>query len=139
MSGVEDGFRTGQRIALVSIALNACLAGSNIVVGLSAGSTSVFATGVEFAGDVLASTTVFVGMLIGGRPADENHPYGHGRIETVAAFVVGLVVTASGVGIGYRSLQEVGALHAPPRLAAPVALVVAIIVRAVISTVKLYI
>ena len=52
-------------------------------------STSVFATGVEFAGDVLASIVVLFGLIAATKPPDDDHPYGHGRIETLAAFVVG--------------------------------------------------
>ena len=47
-----------------------------VVVGLSAGSTSVVAAGLEFLGDVLASIFVFVGMLIAPKPADSAHPDG---------------------------------------------------------------
>ena len=75
----------GRRVALAGIAVSAVLATLSIVVGLWTNSTSVVATGVEFAGDVLASTVVLVGMLIAGKPADSNHPYGHGRVETLAA------------------------------------------------------
>jgi len=78
-------------IASAGIAVSILLACSNIIVGLLAHSTSVVATGVEFAGDVLASSIVLIGMRVAARPADENHPYGHGRFETLSAFVVGAV------------------------------------------------
>ncbi|MBI4465766.1 MAG: cation transporter, partial [Acidobacteria bacterium] len=47
-------------------------------------STSVVAVGVEFAGDVLASAVVLFGMMVASRPPDADHPYGHGRSETLA-------------------------------------------------------
>ena len=89
--------RTGRRVALAGIVASALLATLNIVVGITTGSTSVFATGIEFAGDVLASTVVLLGMIVAVKPADENHPYGHGRIETLAAFIVGIILVAGGV------------------------------------------
>jgi cation diffusion facilitator family transporter len=116
--------------------VGATLAVLNIVVGLAAHSTSVVATGVEFAGDVLASTIVFVGMVIAVKPADENHPYGHGRVETLAAFAVGLILVAAGIGICWNSLQNVGAHHPPPSGHAIVVLVIAIAARGVMSMAK---
>jgi cation diffusion facilitator family transporter len=128
--------RTGQRVALAGILASVCLAAMNIAVGLMTQSTSVFATGVEFAGDVLASTVVLFGLIAATRPPDDDHPYGHGRIETLAAFVVGLVLSIGGVGICWNSLQAVGAQHAPPAMTAIAALVGAIVVRGVMSVIK---
>lgn len=126
----------GRRVALAGIAASALLAAMNITVGLVAGSTSVFATGIEFAGDVLASTVVLFGMIAAAKPADDNHPYGHGRLETLAAFVVGLALSLGGTGICWNALQRVGERHAPPAPMALAALVVAIAVRTVMSTLK---
>ena len=93
-AAVDQAARTGRRVAIAGIAASALLATLNIVVGLMARSTSVVATGFEFAGDVLASTVVLIGMIVAVKPADENHPYGHGRIETLAAFLVGVTDSA---------------------------------------------
>ena len=99
-------------------------------------STSVVATGFEFAGDVLASAVVLFGLRLGARPADANHPYGHGRAESLSAFVVSVILLLGGVTISYQSLQEVGAQHRPPASVAFVALVAAIALRGVMSSVK---
>ena len=128
--------RTARRVAIAGIAASAVLAVLNIMVGVITQSTSVFATGVEFAGDVLASTIVLVGMIVAVRPADQNHPYGHGRIETLAAFVVGLILAMGGAGICWTSLQAVGAQHPPPSSAAIATLSAAIVIRGVMSGVK---
>ena len=128
--------RTARRVAIAGIAASSVLAVLNIMVGVITQSTSVFATGVEFAGDVLASTIVLVGMIVAVRPADQNHPYGHGRIETLAAFVVGLILAMGGAGICWTSLQAVGAQHPPPSSAAIATLSAAIVIRGVMSGVK---
>ncbi len=133
---VDDAARTGRRVALVGIAASALLATLNIVVGLVTRSTSVVATGIEFAGDVLASTVVLLGMIVAVKPADENHPYGHGRVETLAAFLVGVILVAGGVGISWNSLQAVGETHSAPSRAAVAVLMVAILLRGVMSVVK---
>ena len=106
--------RTGRHVALAGIAASALLAALNIVVGLLTHSTSVLAAGLEFAGDVLVSSIVVLGLVAAAKPADEEHPYGHGRLETLAAFVVGLVLAAGGSLIAWTSLQAVGEQHAPP-------------------------
>ena len=132
----DHAAQTGRRVALAGIAASALLATLNIIVGIITRSTSVLAIGVEFAGDVLASTVVLIGMILAVKPADDNHPYGHGRIETLAAFVVGVILVTGGVGICWNSLQEVGAPHPPPSPAAIAVLVVAIALRGVMSAIK---
>src|SRR2546422_3367103 len=122
MTVADQAYRTARRVALIGIGVSGILACSNIIVGLLVRSTSVVATGFEFAGDVLASSIVLIGIRAAARPADENHPYGHGRFETLAAFVVGVIVAAAGVTICYQSLQAIGAQHAPPGPSAVLAL-----------------
>jgi len=136
MTTVEQSYRTARRITLAGIGVSALLAFGNIAIGLSERSTSVAAAGFEFAGDVLASTLVFVGMGVAARPADDNHPYGHGRVETLTAFVVGTILILAGVAICYQSMQAVGVTHAPPGQAAAFPLVAAIALRGAMSVVK---
>jgi len=133
---VERDAQQGRRVALAGIVASSILATLNIVVGIITDSRSVVATGLEFAGDVLASTIVLLGMIVATKPADANHPYGHGRVETLAAFVVGMILAAGGAGICWHSLQAVGVVHAPPTFAAIGALSAAIVVRGVMSVVK---
>ena len=135
-TAVDRDLRTGRRVALAGIVASALLATLNIVVGMRTHSVSVVATGLEFAGDVLASTIVVLSMIVAVKPADKDHPYGHGRVETLAALVVGLILAAGGAAICWRSLQGVGELHVPPSAAAIVVLVVAIAVRGVLSAIK---
>ncbi|MGH9371695.1 MAG: cation diffusion facilitator family transporter, partial [Vicinamibacterales bacterium] len=132
----DESYRTARRVTLIGIVVSGLLACSNIVIGLLAQSTSVVATGLEFAGDVLASGIVFVGMRVAARPPDENHPYGHGRVETLAAFIVGVILAVAGLLICYRSLQAIGARHAAPGWSAFAALLAAIALRTIMSVVK---
>ena len=131
-----DDLKLGRQVARASIGVSCVLAASNIVIGLLAGSASVFAAGVEFAGDVIASTLVLIGMILAARPADEDHPYGHGRIEILAGLSVGVILAAGGAGICYRSLQGVYELRPPPGAYAKWPLICAILVRGVMSFVK---
>jgi cation diffusion facilitator family transporter len=135
ISPISDLVR-GRRVVAVGIVVSAGLAAMNIAVGLLTRSTAVVATGVEFAGDVLASAVVLAGLVMASRPPDANHPYGHGRLETLAGFAVGLLLAIGGAGICFRSLTAVSDSHPPPGVAALVALGIAIALRAVMSAIK---
>ncbi len=128
--------RLGRRVAGLSIAASCLLSVSNIWIGYAAGSTSVVATGLEFLGDVLASILVLVGMTLAAKPADAEHPYGHGRIEILSGLSVGLILAAGGVGICFRSLQKITEQHPPPDLYSIWPLLGAIAVRSGMSTLK---
>ena len=136
MSLQEERFRIGRRLAIASISASTVLASGNVAIGALAGSTSVFAAGLEFAGDVLASVVVYLGMSFASRPADENHPYGHGRLETLAGLAVGTILLLGGVGICFQSLGAVGESHGPPGAYAMWPLCGAIVIRSVMSTLK---
>ena len=136
MTAIDESYRTARRVTRTSIAVSGLLACSNIIIGVLGQSTSVVAMGFEFAGDVLASSIVLIGMGVAARPADENHPYGHGRFETLSGFVVGVILAAGGAMICYQSLQAVGAIHPPPGLSAAAALAVAAVLRSIMSVAK---
>src|SRR5229473_1196281 len=104
----------GQKVALGGMIVSSGLAVVKIITGLMAGSTSVVADGLESAGDVLASGLVFLGLTLAAKPADWNHPYGHGRAETLTGFMVGLLLVTAGIGISIHALLSVGGIHRPP-------------------------
>lgn len=132
----DDGLRLGRRVAGASIAASCVLAVSNVWIGYAAASTSVVAAGFEFAGDVIASAFVLAGMSLAAKPADANHPYGHGRIEILAGSSVGLILAAGGVGICLRSLQGIPQMHPPPAVYSMWSLLAAIVIRTGMSILK---
>ena len=73
---LDRDIRIGRRVALAGIVASALLATLNLIVGFITQSASVIATGAEFAGDVLASAVVLLGMIAAVKPADEQHPAG---------------------------------------------------------------
>ena len=104
----------GQRIALTGMAVSGALAAIKIVAGMLGHSTSVVADGVESAADVVASGFVLLGLTLAANPADSNHPYGHGRAETLTGFMLGLALVVAGGTISYRSLENVHGVGQPP-------------------------
>jgi len=110
------------------MAVSACLAAAKIAVGMRGHSTAVVSDGFESAGDVLASGLVLLGLVLAARPPDAEHPYGHGRVETLSALAVGMMLVISGSLISARALQSIGETDARPAAFAlwPVAASIAI-------------
>ncbi len=107
---------TGQRIAAVGMLVSGLLAVVKVFAGLVGHSTAVTADGLESAGDVFASGFVLLGLTLAAKPADENHPYGHGRAEILTGLVIGLVLTAGGALISFGSIQHIGQPRPAPHL-----------------------
>jgi cation diffusion facilitator family transporter len=131
-------YALGGRIAFLSVCTNALLSTLNIVIGLVARSTSVVATGAEFAADVFAAGLVYVGMLVAARPADQDHPYGHGRAEIVAGLIVGIMLTLTGGTIAFQSLRSYSLPHPPPAAYAIWPLIVTIFPKSALMGVKFH-
>lgn len=124
-------------IALASVATSAVLAAAKISIGWLAGSTAVVADGFESAGDVVASTVVVFGLAIAARPPDEQHPYGHGRLEMLTGLLVGFMLAAAGVGICVKSLLRMHEAHQPPAFFGVWPLVASVIAKGVLAGIKL--
>ncbi len=84
------------------------LAAMKIMAGLRGHSASVVADGFESAADVFASGLVLIGLILAARPADENHPYGHGRFETLTGLLLGFFLLAAGALIAWHGIAGVG-------------------------------
>src|SRR5258708_4344757 len=79
-----------------------------------ANSTAVVSDGIESAGDVLGSGLVLFGLILAAKPPDEEHPYGHGRLETLSALGVGVLLAAIGALICFRAIELAFAVpHSP--------------------------
>ena len=105
--------KTGQRVAIAGMVVSGSLAVIKIWAGLSGHSTAVVADGLESASDVFASGLVLLGLTLAARPADQNHPYGHGRVEILVGLLIGLVLTAGGALISFSSIERLGRPREP--------------------------
>ncbi|MBK9166203.1 MAG: cation transporter [Bryobacterales bacterium] len=127
---------SGRRLAAVGVLASGGLAAANLSAGWLTGSVSVTAAGVEFAGDVLASGIVWAGLAVASRPADANHPYGHGRYESLSGLLVGLLLAVAGLAVCVQSMRTLGALRPPPHSAGLAALAASIVVKTALSWAK---
>jgi cation diffusion facilitator family transporter len=105
--------QTGQRVALTGMLVSGALAVIKIAAGMSGHSTAVVADGLESAADVIASGFVLFGLTLAAKPADDNHPYGHGRAETLTGLLIGLVLMVGGALISWNAIRRVGQPHEP--------------------------
>ncbi|WP_299462441.1 cation diffusion facilitator family transporter [uncultured Microscilla sp.] len=105
----------------LSIAGNTLLAIVKWVTGYFGHSYALIADGIESTSDIFASLLVLFGLQYANRPADENHPYGHGRAEPLITFVVVLFLVGSAVVIAYSSIRNI---YTPHPLPSPYTLIV---------------
>jgi cation diffusion facilitator family transporter len=108
-------FEEGQRITWVSVGVNIVLTAMQLVVGVIAHSQSLIADAMHTLSDIVADAFVLFANRKGAEAADADHPYGHGRFETAASLVLGLLLAGTGAGILVSAagrLQDIGS--APP-------------------------
>lgn len=91
------------------------LAGLKTVAGLLGHSFALVADGIESISDVVSSTVVFFGLKFAIKPPDEDHPYGHGKAEPIAAVVVSLALIVAAMFIAVESIQLIRTPHALPK------------------------
>jgi cation diffusion facilitator family transporter len=103
-----------KRVAWIGIAVNIALAVLKLAAGISGESRAVLADGIESLLDVVTVIMVYAGSWFWMRPADEGHPFGHGRIETLAAAIIGISLVGAAVGIGWESIATLHEQHAEP-------------------------
>jgi cation diffusion facilitator family transporter len=99
---------TGQRVAATGMLVSGALAAIKITIGMAGNSTAVVADGLESAADVIASGFVLFGLTLAAKPADDNHPYGHGRVEILTGLLIGLVLMGGGALISWNAIRRVG-------------------------------
>lgn len=100
-------FDMADRIIIIGFWINACLMAMKLLAGYFGNSEAVFADGMESACDFAAMLSAMIALKIGRKPFDQEHPYGHGRAESIAAILVSLVIFATGVGILYKSIVTI--------------------------------
>ena len=128
--------QVSRRIAIASMLISAGLAAAKVIVGFQAHSTAVISDGFESAGDVFSSGLVLLGLVLAARPPDAEHPYGHGRVETLSGLGVGLMLVISGSLISARALQGVGEPQHVPASYALWPVVASILIKCGLSLTK---
>lgn len=113
--------------------INACLMIMKLLAGYFGNSEAVFADGLESACDFVAILCAMIALKIGRKPFDHEHPYGHGKAESIAAIFVSLVIVATGCGIFYTSIRTILERdYVEPQLIAVLAALATIIIKEIL-------
>lgn len=113
------------KATLTGMVVNAVLAIGKMAAGVFGNSNALIADGVESLADLLSSLVVWRGVTVAAEPPDEEHPYGHGKAEPLAAAVVATMLLVAALWIIIESIREVIRPHDTP---APYTLAVLVIV-----------
>lgn len=97
--------REAQRVTLVGTFANVMLAGLKATGGVLLGSQALIADAVDSTGDLISDIITLVAVRVSRRPIDDNHPYGHGRFESVASFIIGGLLMLAAVMIALGSIR----------------------------------
>ena len=129
---MQNATRTALRVSWITMAINLLLSAMKLAAGLLAHSGAMVSDAVHSASDVFSTVIVIIGMRAAGKESDREHPYGHERLECVAAIVLAGALLATGLMIGYQGIRSILAPEEDitvPGLAALIAAAVSIGVK----------
>jgi cation diffusion facilitator family transporter len=110
----EQMVERGLRSSLIGIGFNLVLAVFKCLAGFIGHSFALVADGIESLSDVISSTVVYLGLRLAIKPPDDEHPYGHGKAEPVAAVIVSLALIVAAIVIGTESIRRIETPHPLP-------------------------
>jgi cation diffusion facilitator family transporter len=108
---------------------NTILAATKMAAGVLGHSHALVADGVESLADLLSSAIVWRGLVVASTPADEDHPYGHGKAEPIAAAMVSTMLMLAAAWIAFTATREIAAPHQSPASFTLAVLVIVVIVK----------
>lgn len=125
--------KIAMNVSKVSIIVNVILSVLKLIAGIIASSEAMISDAIHSASDVFSTFVVIIGIRLSGKKADKEHPYGHERLECVAAILLSMVLAATGLGIGWAGVSKIATsdyqhLQTPGTLALAAA-VISIIVK----------
>lgn len=106
-SALQNEYRIKRRVTLVCAGLNLLLAGLKLTIGVVGQSQALFADGIHSLSDLASDAMVLVAIRFASDEADEEHPYGHARFETVATVILGLLLMLVAAGIVLDAAERI--------------------------------
>lgn len=129
----ESAEEIAMKVSKLSVVVNVVLSVLKLLAGIIASSGAMISDAIHSASDVLSTIIVMVGIKASGKKADKEHPYGHERMESVAAILLSVALFLTGTGIGLSGLNTImsGNINdiAVPGILALVVSVISIIVK----------
>ncbi len=106
---VADIQKRKERVAMLSVASNSFLVVFKVVVGVAIGSVSIISEAIHSGVDLLAAVIAMFSVKTSSVPADEHHPFGHGKIENISGFVEALLIFVAAFWIIFEALKKLNA------------------------------
>lgn len=103
----NDFCKIANRVSFITIIGNVILSVVKFLAGIIAHSNAMISDAVHSASDVFSTIVVMIGIKLASKEADKEHPYGHERLECVAAIVLAMVLVITGLGIGAEALKNI--------------------------------
>jgi cation diffusion facilitator family transporter len=133
MEDKESTFAGAAPVAGLAILSSLALAAVKIATGIAGSSSALVADGIESLADAAGTSLVLLALWYSARPADDNHPYGHGKAESLAALGVAAALLFAAGLIAWRSVLEIQSPHAAPAWFTLPVLTLVIVVKVIIA------
>ena len=122
-------YRLGFKASLLSVVVNPLLALGKIAAGIFGNSYALVADGIESCADVFSALVVWKALRVAAKPADAEHPYGHGKAESLAGVVVAGGLLAAAALIAAQSIREIITPHHAPAPFTLIVLVAVVVIK----------
>ena len=127
-----DRLQRSLQVTLLGLLTNAVFATGKLAAGIFGHSHALIADAVESLADVFSSIIVWRSLVVAAKPADDDHPYGHGKAEPIAAAVVATILLLAAVGIALKSIQEILSPHRGPEPFTLIVLLAVVVVKEIL-------
>ncbi|MGM0502302.1 MAG: cation diffusion facilitator family transporter, partial [Bacillota bacterium] len=94
---MSERYKMGKKVSVISLLVNILLAIVKVIVGFSFASKALVADGFHSVSDVFSTVIILMSIKISKTPPDKDHPYGHGKAESIATKILGLILIATGI------------------------------------------
>ena len=129
----ESNKKLAMRVSFNTIIANILLSIGKLFAGLFGKSSAMISDAIHSASDVFSTLVVIAGVSLSSKSSDKEHPYGHERIESIAAFMLGMILFMTGAGIGFGGIKTIlsssDQVIPPPNLLALGAAIISILVK----------
>ncbi len=105
--GKQEAKATAMRVSVVSVTVNLVLSLLKLLAGIFANSGAMISDAIHSASDVFSTFIVMIGVNVSSKASDEEHQYGHDRLECVASIVLAVILAITGVGIGISGAEKI--------------------------------
>lgn len=116
---MNNNLEIGVKVSKNTIIVNGLLSFVKILIGIISKSNAMIADGIHSFSDIISTLGVIIGLKLSSKPADESHPYGHEKIESLSSLFLSILLFIVAIGIGFTGIKNIisGNLNVPTSIA----------------------